>query len=296
MAEAMAREPRTFDPFFLAMMRAAEARGAVPEILRRLSKQYEARRRLLRQAKTALIYPIAVLLIATAVVILIVYFVLPFLVGMLEDMSRKGGGTDSLPAPTRLLVTLTHFATSVGWWVVPISVVGTLFGLRFAYRTPAGKGAIDEACLYVPVLGALLRKIDTARMARTLGSLLEGGIDVVTSLTLTTDVLRLTPYRRALQGARMMVKEGAELAEALDASGRFAPDVIGSVETGEDSGRLPESLEHLADDYEEQVSHMVKNLGSLIQPFLTILLGGFVAFIVVAFIMAYASLISGLAG
>ena len=295
-AESFAREPSTFDPLFLAMMRAAEARGGVPEILRRLSTQYEARRRLMRQAKTALIFPLAVLAIAGGVVVLLVYFVLPVLVNILEDMTRKGGGTESLPGPTRLLVGMTHFATSIGWWAVPLGVVAALFGLKFAYKTPAGRSAIDEACLHIPVLGPLLRKIDTARLARTLGSLLEGGVDVGHSLALTTDVMRMAPYQRALRGARTLVKEGSELAEALDASGRFGTDVISTIETGEESGQLPETLEHLAEDYEEQVSHMVKNLGSLIQPFLTIALGGFVAFIVIAFMMAYVSVISGLAG
>ncbi len=297
LAEAMARDPRTFDPLFLAMMRAAEARGGVPEILRRLSVQYESKRRLLRQAKSALIYPISVLAIAGGVTVLIVYFVLPGLISLLEDGLRgRGGGAESLPGPTRLLIGMTNFATTVGWWAVPLAVAATVFGLRFAYRTPPGRAAIDEACLHVPVLGLLLRKIDTARLARTLGSLLEGGVDIGQSLELTTDVLRLAPFRRALRGARSMVREGADLAEALNVTGRFPNDVIASVESGEESGRLPESLDHLADDYEEQVTHMVKNLGSLIQPILTIVLGGFVLFIAVAFLMAYASLLTGLAG
>ena len=294
LAEAMAREPSAFDSLFVAMMRAAEARGGAPETLRRLANHYEARRRMLRQAQTAMIYPIAVLTIAGGVCILLVYFVLPFLVDLLLDMTR-GKGMD-LPLPTRLLIGMTRFAQKFGWWAAPLAAVGGVVGLRVAYKTPGGKVAIDEACLHVPVLGALLRKIDTARFARTLGALLEGGVDVGTSLDLTTDVLRLAPFRRALRGARTLVKEGTELGSALESSGRFPPDVIHAVETGEQTGQLPEGLDRVADDYEEQVSHMVRNLGSLIQPILTIALGGFILFIAVAFMMAYVSVISSLAG
>jgi len=294
LSEAMAREPSAFDSLFLAMMRAAEARGGVPEILRRLADHYEARRRLLRQAKAALIYPVAVLVIAVGVVALLVYGILPMLVSILEDMTR--GKAVALPLPTRLLIGLTRAATSFGWWAAPLAAVGAAVGLRMAHKTPGGKAALDEACLHVPVLGKLLRKIDTARFARTLASLLDGGVDLGASLALTTDVLRLAPFRRALAGTRKLVAEGAELADALRDSGRFGPDVIATVETGEQTGRLPEGLDHLADDYEEQVTYMVKNLGSLIQPFLTVALGGFVLFIALAFIMAYVSLLSGLAG
>ena len=295
LSEAMAREPSAFDSLFLAMIRAAEARGGVPEVLRRLADHYEARRRLLRQAKAALIYPVAVLVVAGGVVLLLVYGILPMLIGILEDMTKGKGGVD-LPLPTRLLIGMTHFARAVGWWAAPLAAVGAAVGLRMAYKTPGGKAAVDEACLYVPVLGKLLRKLETARFSRTLASLLDGGVDLGTSLALTADVLRLAPYRRALEGSRAMVAQGGELADALRTSGRFGPDVIATVEAGEETGRLPESLDHLADDYEEQVTYMVKNLGSLIQPFLTVALGGFVLFIALAFIMAYVSLISGLAG
>ena len=294
LSEAMAREPSAFDSLFLAMMRAAEARGGVPEILRRLADHYEARRRLLRQAKAALIYPIAVLVVAGGVMALLVYGILPMLVSILEDMTK--GKAVALPLPTRLLIGLTRAATAFGWWAAPLAAVGAAVGLRMAYKTPGGRAALDEASLYVPVLGKLLRKIDTARLTRTLASLLDGGVGLGDSLALTTDVLRLAPYRRALEGTRSIVKEGGELADALRASGRFGPDVIAAVETGEQTGRLPETLDHLADDYEEQVTYMVKNLGSLIQPILTVVLGGFVLFIALAFIMAYVSLISGMAG
>lgn len=292
LSEAMAAEPKVFDAFFLSLMRVAEIRGKIPENLRVLAKQYESRDRLLRQARAGMIYPVAVMIIGGGVAFLLTFFVLPGLVSILEDMGKG----KPLPLPTRLLIGLTHLATTYGWWTLPVLLVGTFVGLRQLYRTPPGKAALDEAVLYVPVLGMLLRKVDTSRFARTLSSLLDGGIDPGRSLAMTADVMRLTPFRRALLGTRSMVKEGSELGEALRVSGRFPEDVLAAVESGEATGSLPETLDRVADDYEEQVSGIVKNLGALLQPVLFLALGGFVLFIAIAFIAAYASLLMDLAG
>lgn len=294
LSEAMAREPQAFDSFFLSMVRMAEVRGAMPEVLRRMAKHYEDRRRLLRQARSALIYPVTVLAIAVGVIGLLTAYVLPKLVAVLADMTR--GRNVQLPAVTRALMALGRFVQGIGFWLVPLVLVGGGFLLTRYYRTRAGKAMIDEFGLNVPVFGTLLRKLDTARFARTLASLLDAGVDYGTALDLTADVVRLDPFRRAVRVAKTSVLEGSELSTALQATRRFDPDVIGFIETGEGSGKLPESLEKLADEYEEQVEHLVKNLGQLLQPLISILLGGFVLFIVLGFVMAYIQVITDLAG
>jgi type II secretory pathway component PulF len=204
------------------------------------------------------------------------------------------GKEDLLPAPTKLLMAFTRFFAAVGWWAMPVGLVVGLVLLRRMYRTESGKAAMDEAALYVPVVGKLLRKIDTARFARTLAALLEGGVDIGSSLDLTAGVVHLAPFRRALRGARAEVMEGVELADALNDSRRFDPDVIAIVNSGEETGKLPESLDRVADEYEEQVTYMVKNLGSLIQPLVILILGGFVGFILVSVVMAYIAVLTSL--
>jgi len=293
LAEAMGREPKAFDPLMLSMMRVAEARGGVPETLRRMSDHYEARVRLLRQARSAMIYPAAVLLVAAVVVALLTVFILPIFVDFLKEMAGRGGAA-SLPWATQLLIGFSDFVRAFGWWLVPLLIVLGFFGLRRFYKTPAGKSALDELALYVPVLGQLVRKIDTTRFARTLAALLDGGVDIGSSLDLTADVVHLAPYRRALRGVREAVMEGTELSEALDATRRFGPDVIAIVNSGEETGKLPETLEHLADDYEEQVTYMVKNLGSLIQPLIVIGMGVLVLIIILAVILPYISMVTSL--
>jgi type II secretory pathway component PulF len=139
-----------------------------------------------------------------------------------------------------------------------------------------------------------MRKIDTTRFARTLGVLLDGGVDIGASLDLTADVVFLAPYRRALKGVREVVMEGTELSDALRATSRFDPDVIAIVNSGEETGKLPESLGRLADDYEEQVTYMVKNLGTLVQPLIMIFMGGVVLFIILAVFLPYIAMLTTL--
>jgi type IV pilus assembly protein PilC len=275
------------------MVRVAEARGGVPETLRQLADHYEARQRLFRQARSAMIYPVIVLTLAGGVIALLTIFVLPMLVAILADMTR---GAVDLPWPTRALIAFSDCVQAIGWWLIPLVVVGGVFGLIWTYRTPVGKAALDEVVLHVPVFGLLLRKIDTTRFARTLSALLDAGVDFDSSLKLTADVMHLAPFRRAVRGTRQAVMEGTELSEALRDSRRFSVDVVEIVATGEETGKLPETLDRLADDYEEQVAHMVRNLGQLVQPLITLGLGGIVFFVVLAFIMAYVSALTSLAG
>ncbi len=291
LAEAMSREPKAFDALFLSMIRVAEARGGVPETLRRMSRHYEARQRLIRQARSGMIYPIAVLLVAACVVALLTIFLLPMFADLLKDIA---GRSATLPLPSRVLMWFSAFVQSMGWWLIPVVVIGGVFGLFRLYKTQAGKGAMDEVALYLPVLGLLLRKIDTTRFARTLSALLGSGVDVGTSLDLTAGVMQLTPLRRAVQASRVVVLEGGELSHALSASRRFGPDVIAIIESGEETGKLPETLDHLADEYEEQVSYMVRNMGQLLQPVIMVFLGGVVLFIILAVILPYISLLTSL--
>ena len=294
LADTMAREPQAFDKLCLAMIRVAEARGGIPETLRLLARHYEARQRMIRQARSALIYPTIVLSIASLVSLLMAIYILPIFAAMLADFAR--GGKVDLPFPSRVLIAVSGFMTSHGWWLVPGIVVGTVVGLLRWYKTDRGKATLDALSLYVPVLGSIRKKIETGRFARTLAALLNAGVDIGSSLKLTGGVLALPSFRRAVEGTRTLVLDGSELSQAVDQSRRFGLDVVAIIESGEESGRIPEALDKLADDYEQQVEHMVKNLGQLIQPFLMIAVGGVVFFIILAVILPYISIISNLAG
>jgi type II secretory pathway component PulF len=292
LAEAFVREPQAFDGLFVSMMRVADARGGAPETLKMLAHHYEARLSLLRQARSAMIYPAAVLIIASAVVALLTIFVLPKFAELIADVAGRGA---QLPLPSRVLMSISRFVSAGGWWIFPVVMVGTPVVLFRLYKTRGGKRVMDSVAMRVPVLGSLLRKIDTTRMARTLATLFGAGVDVGASMDLTADVLHLDPMRRAVLDAKAAVMDGGPLSQALSDSGRFGPDVIAVVESGEETGKLPETLDHLADDYEEQVAYMVRNMGQLVQPLLMIFMGGVVLFIVLSVILPYISVITSLA-
>jgi type II secretory pathway component PulF len=292
LTDAMSREPAAFDYYFLSMMRVAEVRGSVPETLRMLAVQYDARLRMIRQTKSALIYPAFVIFVSVTVSALLTILVLPPLVNIMQDVIAQQ--KVDLPLPTRLLIGVSDFIVAGGWWAIPLVLIGTVVLLVGAYRLERGKAVLDEVLMRLPVVGLLLQKIDTTRFCRTLSTLLDAGVDIGSSLELTADTLLLVPMRRAVLRARDSVTQGESLSASIDLSNRFPPDIVALMNSGEETGRLPEMLMMVADQYEEQVEFIVKNLGTLLQPLITIVVGGVVFFIAVAFFMGYASVISTL--
>ncbi len=289
--DAMARETSTFGPMYLSMIRVAEARGGVPETLKMLAQNLEARQRLIRQARSAMIYPTIVLIVAGLVVTLLSIYILPLFASLLRDISRN----TTLPLASRLLMAFSTFVQYAGWWLMPLLLFGSPFLLARLYRTAPGKAIMDRAVLWMPVFGQLCRKLDTSRFARTMSVLLDAGLDFGSAIDLTGDVVVMTPIRRAVRQSKEKVLAGQELGTTLEKSGQFSPDVIAVITTGEETGKLPESLEHLADEYDEQIAVMVKNLGHLVQPLVTIILGVIVLFIILAVILPIIQMISSLA-
>jgi type II secretory pathway component PulF len=288
--DAMARETSAFSPMYLSMIRVAEARGGVPETLKRLAESLESRQRLIRQARSAMIYPSIVLMVAGIVATLISIFILPLFASLLRDISQRM----TLPLASRVLMGFSQFVQYAGWWLMPLCLIGSPFLLVKLYRTAAGKAIMDRAVLAMPVFGLLCRKLDTSRFARTLSALLDAGLDFASSIDLTANVVVMTPIRRAVRSVKEKVLAGRELSTTLEATRQFSPDVIAVIATGEETGKLPESLEHLADEYDEQIAVMVKNLGHLVQPLVTILLGLIVLFIILAVILPIIQMISSL--
>ena len=289
--EALAKEPQAFGPMFLNMIKVAEARGGVPETLRTLAHHFETRQRLMRQARSAMIYPVIVLAIASIVVAVVTIFLMPRFAAMLKDIA----GNMPLPLASRVLMGIAAFVGTIGWWLIPSVMIATPFALIYFYKTKGGKAIMDRIALRLPIFGKLCRMIDTTRFARTLSVLLEAGVDVGSSIDLTANVMMMQPIRQAVRSSRQKIIGGSELGETLEQTRQFTPDVIAVIQSGEETGKLPESLAHLADDYDEQVSVMVASLGHLIQPLVILVLGGVVLFIILAVFMPIIQLITTLA-
>jgi type II secretory pathway component PulF len=239
-----------------------------------------------------MIYPAIVLIMASGVVALITIVLLPMFASLLADISRKA----TLPLASRALLGFSDFVKSGGWWIIPSVVIGTPIVLFRLYKTESGKAIMDQLILMTPVFGSLCRKIDTTRFARTLSVLLNAGVDIGHSIDLTADVLIMSPIQRAVRACREKIISGKDLSTTLAASRQFGSDVIAVIESGEETGKLPESLAHLADDYEEQVSITVANLGHLVQPLLIGFLGLIVLFIILAVFLPYIQMLTSLAG
>jgi type II secretory pathway component PulF len=292
MTEAMSREPAAFEHYFLSMMRVGEVRGSVPETLRLLAVEYASRQRMIRQTKSALVYPAFVIFLSVTVSALLTILVLPPLVDIMRDVIRER--RIELPLPTRLLIHLSDFISAGGWWGIPLTLFGIVAFFLGAYRLERGKAVLDEVLLRLPVIGHLLWKIDTTRFCRTLSNLLDAGVDIGSSLELTADTLLLVPMRRAVLRARDSIIQGESLSTSIESTNRFPPDIAALMHSGEETGRLPEMMLSIADQYEEQVEFIVKNLGTLLQPIITVVVGGVVLFIAVAFFMGYAAVLGNL--
>lgn len=286
--DAMVREPQTFGPMYLSMIRVAEARGGVPETLKMLANSLEARQRLIRQARSAMIYPVIVLVVAGGVVALITWKLLPLFAELLKGL----GNRVPLPLPSRMLMAFSSFMQTLGYWLVPVVAIATPFLLLKAYRTTRGKAIADRMVLWTPVFGSLCRKIDTTRFARTMSVLLDAGLDYGSAIDLTADVMMMDPIRDAVRDSKDKVLAGKDLSATLESSRQFSHDVIAVIESGEETGKLPESLEHLAEQYDEQVAIMVKNLGQLVQPIITVILGIIVLLIILAVFVPYLQVIT----
>lgn len=294
MAEVFQREPQAFDRLAVNMIRAADSRGAVPEILVELAEIQEFRARTVKNIASASIYPIMVLSIATLCLLIIAVFVGPLFNGVIGDLIPPNK-RDSLILPTRMLFALNQALMVLGP-LMPIFVIfGTVLGIWLGYKTEAGRTILDELYWYVPIFGKIQKFIDLSRMGRMLGALLEAGVATPKALALTAGVVRLKPFERALLKAEAATKDGDEIAPVFAASGRFPYEVIGLIETGETTGKLPYSLQRIGTDYEERATMMIKNLSTLIQPIVTIILGLVVGFIAIAFVGLIAGLYSGLA-
>lgn len=294
LTEVFQREPKAFDRLAVNMIRAAESRGAVPEILVELAEIQEFRARTVRNIASASIYPILVLGAATICLLIIAVFVGPLFNSVLGDMipPEKRGG---LILPTRLLFAFNELLMVLGPLMPIFLLFGTVIGVWLGYKTKVGKNVLDEIYWYVPVFGKIQKFVDLSRMGRMLGALLESGVSTPEALELTAGVVRMKPFERVLLHAEEATRDGEEIAPVFAQSGRFPYEVVGLIETGETTGKLPYTLQKIGTDYEERATMMIKNLSTLIQPMITIGLGLIVGFIAIAFVGLIAGLYSGLA-
>ena len=289
LADAMRKHPKTFDSLFTNMIAAGEAGGILDAILKRLATYIEKAVKLKGQVKSAMVYPISVIVIATLVVGAILWKVIPTFAQLFAGL-----GAD-LPLPTRIVISLSNGLVRFMPFIV-VGIVAAGFGFRTYYQTVGGRMVVDRVVLKLPVLGSLMRKIAVARFCRTLSTLLASGVSILEALDITARTAGNAVVEEGILTTRKSIERGETIAAPLKQTGVFPPMVVQMIGVGEATGALDTMLSKIADFYEEEVDVAVAGLLTLLEPLMIALLGGIVGGIVIAMYLPIFSLISELTG
>lgn len=278
LAQAVKQHETVFSPIFPNMIRAGEASGTLDSVLLQLAEFTEASVKLRQKITSAMMYPIIMVGIGGLILIGLFIYVIPQITQIFEDTGAE------LPFLTRLLIGISHLLRDY-WWLMAILGVGSVWAFRRWKRTPEGTAKFDRFTLKVPIFGSLVLMIGASRFARTLSTLLRSGVPLLTALDITKNVLGNRVLIDVIDGARVMVKEGGNLAQPLKQSGHFPPMVTHMIAVGERSGALEEMLTVVSEAYESQVESRVSGLTSLLEPVMIVGMGITIAIIVFAVLM-----------
>ena len=291
LAAAMTRHPKVFDQLYSNMVEAGETGGILDLILQRLSTFIEKIVKLKRDVVSALIYPVAVILLAIVAIAVIMVVVIPQFQNIFLGLLGPG---EPLPLPTRIVVGISNFLAGWGGLCILGTIIATVVGLRFYYKTPKGRKVIDTVLLKLPVLGSIFLKIAIARFSRTLSTLLSSGVPILQSLDITARTAGNVVIENAIVQIRDGVEQGKSFVEPLRASELFPHMVSQMVGIGEQTGALDSMLGKIADFYEQEVDAAIGNLLTLMEPALIGFLGVTIGSIVIAMYMPMFSLIGKL--
>ena len=287
LADAMKKHPKTFDPLFTNMIAAGEAGGILDTILKRLATYIEKAVKLKSQVQSAMIYPIAVIVIAALVVGVILWKVIPTFANLFAGLGAE------LPLPTRIVIALSNGLVRF----MPFILVGIgafVFAFRSYYASPNGRRVIDAVVLKLPVLGSLMRKIAVSRFCRTLSTLLASGVSILEALDITARTAGNAIIEEAIQTTRKSIERGETIAQPLRETNVFPSMVVQMISVGEATGALDTMLSKIADFYEEEVDVAVAGLLTLLEPIMIFFLGTVVGGIVIAMYLPIFDLISKL--
>ena len=282
LADACAEHEDVFTRAYVSLVRAGEAGGALNEVLARLADYLENAERLAEQVKSALVYPIILLVMAGLSIVVLLTVVVPQFTPLFESAGAE------LPTLTQLVVGAGDVMQRY-WWALLLAIVALWLLIRRRMHRADSRARIDRWLLKVPLLGGLLTRIDTARLARTLGTLLANGVPILDAMSIATQTIGNAALREALGETATAVKEGKGVAEPLARSKRFPPLAVRLIAVGERSGHLEVMLLKIADIYDGEVRSTVDRLMSLLVPALTLSLGLVIAAIIGAVLMAILS-------
>jgi type IV pilus assembly protein PilC len=288
LADAMRQHPKTFDPLYTNMVAAGEAGGILDTILKRLASYIEKAVKLAGQVKSAMIYPIAVIVIAGLVVGVILWKVIPTFASLFAGLGA------SLPLPTRIVIALSDNLVRFFPFLL-VAGVAVVYGFRRYYLTSGGRRVVDRSLLKAPILGDILRKIAVARFCRTLSTLIASGVPILDGLEITAKTAGNSIIEDAVMVTRKSIERGETIAAPLKETDVFPSMVTQMIGVGEATGALDTMLSKIADFYEEEVDVAVAGLLTLMEPVMIAVLGVIVGGIVISMYLPIFDLISKLA-
>ena len=284
---AISKYPATFSPIYISLIKAGESSGLLDKVLLRLADNLEKDRKLKSTVKGALMYPAIVVALMLVVIVIMMIFVIPQLSILYQNLGVP------LPLPTKIVIGLSRFIG--GFWFL---ILAALFLIVFLYRrwmkTEEGQLIFDNLVLKLPIFGQLIKQTILAEFSRTFGLLVGTGTLVVPSLLETADITGNIHYKNAIKDVSRQVEKGVTIGDALSSYTLFPPILVQLVKVGEQTGKIDETLARASDYFESEVNQTVKTLTTALEPFIMIVLGIGVAFLIVSVITPIYSLISGL--
>ena len=289
LSAGMKMSPKIFDDLYANMVAAGEAGGILDTIFQRLSVYIEKAVKLKAAMKSAAIYPIAIIFIASAVITLILWKVVPAFTDLFQSMGAE------LPLPTRVVIAASTFVQNFGFFIIiGLGIFGYLF--KSYYATPKGRYLVDKIVLKLPIFGDLIRKISVARFTRTMGTLIASGVPILDALEITALTSGNAIVEEAVFKTKDAIAEGRTIVDPLKESGVFPNMVVSMIGVGEETGALEEMLNEIADFYEEEVDTAVADIMTAVEPAMMAILGVIVGGIVISMYMPIFSLVGQLSG
>ena len=287
-SESMKQFPDVFTPIFIAMVKVGEESGRLSESLGLVSDQMERDHNLIKKIRGALMYPSIIVAAMILIGILMLIYVVPTLISTFQELGVE------LPTSTKIIIAISNFLTQNTIAFIAIFLL-VIAGAVLFFRSPNGKKLIGNVLLRLPIFSDLTKKVNSARTARTMASLVSAGVDVLEALNITKEVIQNENFKKVLEEARGSIQKGEPVSESFKRASNFYPILVGEMmAVGEETGKFSEMLMRVAVFYEDEVTETTKDMSTIIEPILMVIIGAVVGFFALSMIKPMYSMVNAI--